>query len=125
MARILVIDDEPAVRMLLEQWLRSAGHRVFLAADGAQALAHLRATSADLVITDLYMPNKDGVETIITIRQLFPSVRVIAMSGNPKAENMLSVAQKLGVAATIQKPFLAEELCSLVETTLKAKTPMV
>jgi len=120
MARILVIDDAPDMRALLEQTLQSAGHEVALAADGREGMQQFRANSADLVLTDLYMPNQEGLESIILLRKESPAVRIIAMCGKPTAMPMLTAAQRLGAVAVLQKPFATDELLSVVGKVLGA-----
>src|SRR5713226_2940794 len=115
MTRILVIDDDPDMRALLEQTLKSAGHEVALAADGREGMEQYRASPADVVITDLYMPNRHGMDTIIELRQSFSEVAIIAMSGSAAAEIMLPAAQELGAVEFLQKPFVADELLKAVE----------
>jgi len=124
MARILVIDDDPDLRAVLEQMLRPAGYEVVLAADGREGVAQFRAQSADVVITDLYMPHQEGFETINELRRRFPGIAIIAMSGKPAAATLLSIAQKLGVTAALQKPFTSDELLAAVEKAL-SKEPRV
>jgi DNA-binding response OmpR family regulator len=119
MPRILVIDDDPEMRAVLEQTLQSAGHQVMLVSDGRQGLAQIAITPADLVITDLYMPNKDGLETIIELRQRFPKVVIIAMSGRTAASTMLSIAQQLGAIEVLLKPFVSGELLRAVDNALR------
>ena len=114
MARILVIDDDPDMRALLEQTLQSAGHEVVSAADGREGMGQYRIKPADLVITDLYMPNQEGLETIVQLRKESPEVHIIAMCGKPTAMPMLSAAQHLGAVAVLQKPFVADELLAAV-----------
>jgi CheY-like chemotaxis protein len=80
MAQILVIEDDAEVRALLERMLKSAGHEVIFAADGREGVDRYCAKAADLVITDLYMPNQDGLETIIDLRRRSPNVPIIAIS---------------------------------------------
>jgi DNA-binding NtrC family response regulator len=123
MARILVIDDEPDMRVLLEQTLKAAGHEVILAADGREGVERYRASPADLVITDLYMPNQEGLETIGELRRRFPEVAIIAMSGKAAALTMLSIAQKFGAIGILHKPFLTEELIAAVGKALGGKSP--
>ena len=118
MARILVIDDDADMRTLLEQTLQSAGHEVVLAADGREGVEQYRASPADLVLTDLYMPNQAGLETIIQLRKESPGVRIIAMCGKPTAMPMLSAAQRLGAVALLEKPFSSDQLLSAVEKAL-------
>jgi DNA-binding NtrC family response regulator len=110
MARILIIDDDPDMRSLLEQTLKSSGHEIEMAADGKEGLRLYDLKRADVVITDLYMPTKGGLETIIELRRRSPEVPIIALSGTGAAEKMLSIAQKFGAFASIHKPFTSEEL---------------
>jgi DNA-binding response OmpR family regulator len=122
MARILVIDDDPDMRALLKQTLESAGHEVSLAADGRQGVDQYRANRADLVITDLYMPGQEGLETIIELRTRFPEVAIMAVSGRAIAATMLSVAQKLGAVEVLQKPFVTGELLAAVGKALRTES---
>jgi len=118
MARVLVIDDDLDTRMLLEETLKSAGHEVVLASDGKEGLAIYRTKPADIVITDIYMPGKGGLETIIELRQSYPEVPIIALSGTGAARAMLSIAQKFGAVAVLQKPFAAKDLISALKKVL-------
>jgi len=122
-ARILVIDDDPDMRVLLEQTLKSAGHEAVLAADGSEGVERYHANPADLVITDLYMPNQEGLETIAELRRRSPDVPIIAISGRAAAETMLSIAMKLGALEVLQKPFLIEDLLITVSRALGGKDP--
>jgi len=123
MARILVIDDEPDMRAFLEEVLKSAGYEVILAADGRAGVERYRTSPADLVITDLYMPNQDGLETIRQLRSCFPEVAIIAMSGKAAAVTTLSIAQKLGAVGILHKPFLRDELMAAVVKALGGQSP--
>ena len=109
MARILVIDDEKDLRVLVRQALESDGHEVIPATNGAEGLALQRKRPADLVITDIFMPEADGIETIHEIKKDFPRVKVIAMSGGGRASSMLqsvlTTASALGIDAFLRKPF--------------------
>src|SRR5437879_4645797 len=109
MAKILVIDDEPSVRASVELILKAAGHKLIIAADGAEGVRRYQAEPSDLVITDMFMPDQDGVETITQFHILAPKVPIIAMSGNPKG-NTLTIAQKLGAVAVLEKPFSVQQL---------------
>src|ERR1041385_1718826 len=81
MARILVIDDDEDVRETVRRTLESRGHTVKLAGDGSLGLAALAEDAPDLVITDVFMPRQDGIETLRELRKAFPKLKVIAMSG--------------------------------------------
>ena len=120
MADILIIDDEEDIRQILAALLSRMGHGVREAANGAEGLKLYRDRAADLVITDLVMPEKEGLSTIMELRQLQPAVRIIAMSGglahDPKL--YLNMAQKLGADHVLRKPFQLEDLQAAIATTL-------
>jgi len=118
MALILVIDDDPDVLDVIKVALESAGHEVLVAPDGQQGVKMYRARPADLIITDLFMPGQEGLETIKQLRIEFPEVSIIAISGRPTGGTMLSVAKHLGAKAILQKPFLPAELLKAVEEAL-------
>jgi len=118
MTRILVIEDDADMRALLEQVLTSAGHEVALASDGREGVDQYRAKPADLVITDLFMPSQEGLETIVELRRRFPDVVIIAMSGKTAGIPLLSVAQRLGAVAILEKPFSSNQLLNVVEEAL-------
>ena len=121
MANILVIDDDPEMRSALEQTLTMAGHRVRLAEDGEEGLKLLRAQPANLVITDIFMPKMEGLETINALRQDFPNVPVIAISGRPELGNVLAIARRLGAVRILAKPFQSPELLDVIREALEAK----
>ena len=123
MARILVIDDESDMRAMMEQTLKSAGYEVMLAADGWQGVMRHRANPSDLVITDLYMPIQDGFETIRELRSQFPGVPIIAMTGRPDSEMLLSIAQNLAADGILTKPFRPDDLIAAVARALEGGTP--
>jgi CheY-like chemotaxis protein len=118
MARILVIDDDPDTRAMLEQTLKPAGYEVILAADGREGVERYRNSPADLVLTDLYMPIQDGPDTIRELRSCYPEVAVIAMSGSIDTGTMLSIAQNLATVGILPKPFLPDELIAAVAKAL-------
>lgn len=115
MARILLIDDEEMTRSMLRQALEMKGHEVHEASNGDEALRVHRQTPCPLVITDILMPEKEGLETIVELRRDHPELKIIAMSGGGSAGNLnfLEAAGKLGAQATLQKPF---ELATLFKT---------
>jgi CheY-like chemotaxis protein len=123
MARILVIDDDPDTREMLAQTLKPAGYEVILAADGREGVERYRTSPADLVITDLYMPNQDGSETIRELRSSFPEVAIIAMSGRPNSGAMLAIAQNVAAVGILPKPFGADELIAAVARALGGQSP--
>ena len=120
MPNILVIDDDEAIRTVLAMALTATGHTVRLAADGNIGLSLFRATPADLVITDLVMPEKEGLATIIELRREFPGVRIIAMSGGfaHDAGLYLHMAERLGAVRVLRKPFRVAELTTAIADVL-------
>ena len=123
MARILVIDDDPDMRDMVEQTLKPTGHEIILAGDGREGVERHHTSAADLVITDLHMPNQNGEETIREFRTRWPEVAIIAMSGSvTDAGTMLSVAQHLEVVGVLQKPFLGDELIAAVAKALEGQS---
>ena len=121
MARILVIDDTASVRELLEQMLRHTGYDVVLAANGKEGIDQLRRQPVELVITDLFMPEKEGLETIQELRRDFPNIGIIAMSGEPGMPSLLGIAKRFGALKTIEKPFDRAEMLAAVEEVLRSK----
>ena len=114
MARIIVIDDEAPIRAMLEKLLTPTGHQVVLAADGVDGVNQLRASPADLIITDMFMPNQEGLDLIIQLRKEFPKTPIIAMSGKPAGATLLDIAHRLGALTILQKPFSAEQFLEAV-----------
>lgn len=121
MARILVIDDEPQIRSMLRLMLERDGHEVVEAPDGIEGIRTYRQNPVDLIITDLIMPNKDGIGMIIELKKEFPEVKIIAMSGGGlnKPEGYLKGAQKLGADCTLTKPIDREEMLRAVKNTIR------
>ena len=120
MARILVIDDSAEMREMLEQTLRTVGYDVILASDGKEGVRLHRGNAASLVITDLFMPNQEGMETIAEFRKDFPEVPIIAICGRPGAFHVLRLAKHLGAVDTLAKPFQADELLVMVKKSLRS-----
>ena len=123
MARILVIDDEPQVRRLLQIMLARAGHDVVEAADGMEGLAAVRARRPDLVVTDILMPNKEGIETIRELRREAPELPILVISGDPGSALYLEIATMLGARAALNKPFRHADLLLAVEGLLRPPAP--
>jgi PAS domain S-box-containing protein len=114
---ILIVDDDPSIREFLSDILRAIGYLVVEASSGTQALHQLRQTIVDLVITDLIMPDQEGLEVIPLIRRDFPSVRLLAISGGFGAQ-FLQIAEMLGAHATLPKPFTADTVKDVVRRLL-------
>lgn len=118
--QILVIDDDPAIRLTLEIILTGAGYEVICAANGEEGVRLFRAVRPDLVITDVIMPVREGIETILGIRQEQPDARIIAMSGGGRiaSRDLLTKARNLGADRIMAKPFDMDELTAVVQQTL-------
>ncbi len=119
--RILVVDDDAGTRASLAQLLTKAGYRVTQASNGSEAVRLWRESGGDLVILDLFMPEKDGIETIVELRAHSPGVLIIAMSGGGEQLNRLDLlgdARLLGAVRTIAKPFAPGELLEAVKRAL-------
>lgn len=121
--RVLLIDDEQMVRKIVRKMLERSGHEVTEAENGRLGLDQLKTGTFDLVITDIIMPEMEGVETLMTVREQYPSVKVIAMSGGGRTGNIdfLSAAEKLGASAILHKPFTLGSLTTAIETTFGAQ----
>lgn len=124
MERILIIDDEPQIRSMIRLILEREGYEVMEASDGIDGIRVFREKPADLVITDLIMPNKDGIGMIIEIKKEFPTVKIVAMSGGGlnRPEGYLRGAQRLGAACTLSKPINRQEILRAVKDTLKSNS---
>jgi CheY-like chemotaxis protein len=121
MKKILVIDDEQLLRDSLKQMLTRIGYSVTVASDGIEGLAMFKASKPDLVITDMIMPNKDGIQLIMEIFAQHPEQPVIAISGGRRAvtaEFNLNSADLLGVKGVLAKPFTFEQLREAVSDAL-------
>ncbi len=124
MESILIIDDEPQIRSMIRLILERTGYTVLEATDGVEGLRLFREKAADLIITDLIMPNKDGIGLIIELKKQYPDVKIIAMSGGGlnRPDGYLRGAQKLGAACTLSKPINRQELLRVVKDTLKSES---
>jgi signal transduction histidine kinase/DNA-binding response OmpR family regulator len=120
LGRILLADDEAGVRGFLRAALEEGGYEVIEAADGKQALREARAGGVDLVITDIVMPEQDGIETIQTLRKELPGIGIIAISGRFEAP-YLKMAEMLGADAVLAKPVGTELLLARVAEVLKSR----
>lgn len=119
MPTILLIDDDDLVRSLMTRALTHARYTVIEAADGERGLELARAGAPDLVVTDLVMPVKEGVETIMTLRRERPRLPIIAISGGVSNSQLyLDIAGKIGARRILAKPFLPAQLIALIEDVL-------
>ena len=117
MARILIIDDNVSTRDILRQALERAGHEVVEASDGRVWIARQRTMPAEVIITDILMPDQEGFETIRELRRDFPTTGIIAMSGGGQigCDTLLVVAERLGAQHALQKPFGLRDMLEAVQ----------
>jgi CheY-like chemotaxis protein len=121
MANILVIEDDEQFCQMLAQMLRQAGHQVETAANGVLGLEKYRQSAPDLVITDILMPEKDGIDTILEIKREGTDTRLIAISGGRRAitpQFNLDSAALIGVQKVLAKPFSRQQILEAVEAAL-------
>ena len=115
-SRILVIDDDPVARITIQTILEEEGYSVTCAEDGRRGLAAFRESRPDLVVTDIVMPGKEGIETILELRSIWPEGPIIAISagGRIAKGDLLELAKGGGADAVLAKPFEPEALLALV-----------
>ena len=125
MAKILVIDDDAVVRETIVQVLQEVGYEVLTAEDGVRGMALFRSAQPDLVITDLIMPEKEGLQTITEMLKATPDAKIIAISGGARIGTMdfLKIAEVLGAMDALRKPFDPEELLTTVKNCLARSAP--
>lgn len=117
MTRILVIDDDVQICNMLDRFLTKKGFDVDVAYDGVQGINKFNEGQVHLVITDLVMPEKEGIETVMELRAISPTVKIIAISGGGRVgpESYLEIARELGAARTFEKPVDFDELLGAVQ----------
>ena len=122
MAQILLIDDDDAVREALRMTLTHLGHEVTTARNGEEGLDLFTKTKPDLLITDIVMPVKEGIEVLLELRSRKAPVKIIAISGGGRmnAKQYLAMAKLLGVAQVLEKPFTREALMQALTTSLES-----
>jgi len=120
MAKIIVIDDEPYILLMLKKMLEKEGHIVDMATNGVEGIELYHKNGADLIITDIVMPEKEGLETIINLKSENPSLKVIAISGGGRVDSReyLHSASLLGAERIFQKPFKKDEIVQAVNELL-------
>jgi len=125
MEKILIIDDEPEVRAVLREILVREGFTVEVAADGQVGVAMWRKEPVDLVLTDIFMPNKDGIETILELKRSRPQAKIIAMTGGGEKKflEMRAAAGYLGADRTLEKPFDRQTLLAAIRSVLSEQDP--
>jgi two-component system response regulator (stage 0 sporulation protein F) len=117
-ACILVIDDDSAIRTFLRKVLEDAGYTVLLASNGREGLRLLQVSTADLVITDVLMPEQDGLDVTMALRRASPDMRIVAISGGTAEFDYLDVAKELGAHRTLRKPLIVNDLLEAIRQEL-------
>ena len=120
MAKILIIDDDKVTLMKLKAMLEQAGHDVVEIEDGIYAEQAITNHKPQLVITDIIMPEQEGIDTVMQISEIHPEIPVIAMSGDQLGVNFLELSKSLGAQESLRKPIDKDELLSAVEKLLGA-----
>jgi len=117
MADIVIADDDPAVLRALKGRLKQAGHAIRTATNGVEVLGHVRRQVPDLVITDIIMPECEGIETIVALRRSCPGIKLLAISGGGNAgrASYLSAAASLGADSVLTKPFTTRQLLDAID----------
>ncbi len=127
MALIMIVDDDAHIQLALRQIVESAGHRVIEASNGQDAIDLFEEFRPELVITDVFMPHTDGIETIRVIRRMTPAAKIIAISGGcvGSSWNYLDSVVVLGANLALQKPFTCSQLSSAIDRLLDGRAPVV
>lgn len=122
MPRILVIEDDPVMLEFMRIVLQETGYEVETAEGGVEGMKAIERTDLDLVVTDIYMPDMDGLEIVREIKARFPDLKTLAMTSGGSHDNVsvLIVAEVFGADASLKKPFSKDELTDCVERTLAA-----
>ncbi len=121
MKTVLIIDDESLVRATVSRMVEREGHRVLQAGNGAEGLKIFNREQVDVVVCDIIMPEKEGIETIGELRRKNPGLKIIAISGGGRTENVdfLAMAQRLGADYILAKPFGRDEFTALLRKSLE------
>ena len=116
MAKILVLDDEPSILLMIKKMLEKAGHDVDVALNGKEGMQLFEKNKPDLVISDIIMPEKEGLETIFELRRMYPDLKIIAISGGGRIgpDGYLPGAKLLGANMVFQKPIDQKEFVNAV-----------
>ena len=118
---VLIIEDDPIMLRNLAQWFQQAGCKVMVAHDGAEGLAQFEKLRPNAVVTDIIMPNREGVETLMAIKALDPDVKILAISGGGRigSTDLLAMAHSLGADAVMAKPFRSTDVVGAVARLLQ------
>lgn len=121
MARILIIEDETTLRSLMKDALEKAGHDVTEASDGDQGIKIFKLHQHDVVITDILMPQKEGLETILELTDQFPDIKIIAISGGGigLGDDLLEIALDFGAKQALRKPVTMKHLIEIVQDVME------
>lgn len=125
--RVLIVDDDPAIRRVTRTLVQFLGHDTAEAANGNECLKMLGAVEPDVILLDMLMPEKDGIETLREIRMLDPITPIIAMSGGSRVDAALCLrfASNLGAPLVLLKPFTGDELSAAIELALKHRAAAI
>jgi CheY-like chemotaxis protein len=125
MSLILLIEDDSAVRQMLRLTLEQQGHTVVEAADGNEGVALAAEEDFDVILTDIIMPERDGLEVIMTIRRSNPQIKIIAMSGGGRVSAMdyLQIARSMGAVRILAKPFSNKQLNAAISEAIGSSAP--
>lgn len=120
MAKVLIIDDDAAMRRMMSRVLTDARHQVIEASDGRDGIRKFRAEAPEIIVTDIVMPEQEGIQTIREIRAAGSTVGIIAISGGGGDDGALylTIAEELGADAVLQKPFRLAELVAVIDRML-------
>jgi two-component system cell cycle response regulator CpdR len=125
MAKILVLDDEQSILLMIKKMLEKAGYEVSVALNGKEGMRLFEKERPDMVITDIIMPEKEGLETIFELRRMYPKLKIIAISGGGRIspDGYLPGAKLLGADMVFQKPLEQKEFLQAVASLLDEKPP--
>jgi YesN/AraC family two-component response regulator len=123
MAKILIIDDDPSILTMLKRMLEKAGYEVDIANNGSEGLEKIECCPPDLLVTDIVMPEKEGLELIFYLRRKNPGLKIVAISGGGRFnyEGYLTSAKLLGADLTFQKPFVHKEFIQAISDLINTK----
>jgi YesN/AraC family two-component response regulator len=123
MAKILIIDDDPSILTMLKRMLEKAGHEVDIASNGKEGLEKIESCPPDLLVTDIVMPEKEGLELIVFLRKKNPGLKIVAISGGGRFhyEGYLTSAKMLGADLTFQKPLVHKEFIQAISDLLNTR----